>query len=116
MASDDMYAPESIDLLQKSGIDFQQHAEYGILPNDFAELMITSGLVLMPDTRWISFHRSGRGVVTCKPIPNERTCFVADMILDTSSNSSRPSLYQQQNMISSPSSIHGFRPYMTSSS
>lgn len=53
---DDMYAPESIDLLQKSGINFQQHAEYGISPNDFAELMITSGLVLMPDTRWISFH------------------------------------------------------------
>jgi len=53
---DDMYAPESIDLLQKSGIDFQQHAEYGILPNDFAELMITSGLVLSHDTKWISFH------------------------------------------------------------
>lgn len=57
MFSDDMYAPESVDLLQKSGIDFRQHAEYGILPNNFAELMITSGLVLMPDTRWISFHR-----------------------------------------------------------
>lgn len=57
MLSDDMYAPESVDLLQKSGIDFRQHAEYGILPNNFAELMITSGLVLMPDTRWISFHR-----------------------------------------------------------
>lgn len=52
-----MFAPDSIDLLQKSGIDFQQHAEYGILPNDFAELMITSGLVLTRDTKWISFHR-----------------------------------------------------------
>jgi len=52
-----MYAPESIDLLQKSGIDFQRHEEIGILPNDFAELMITSGLVLTPDTKWISFHR-----------------------------------------------------------
>ncbi|KAL9710923.1 CCR4-NOT core DEDD RNase subunit [Leucoagaricus gongylophorus] len=53
---DDMYAPESVDLLQKSGLEFRQHAEYGISPNSFAELMITSGLVLMPDTRWISFH------------------------------------------------------------
>jgi hypothetical protein len=55
--SDDMYAPESIELLQKSGIDFQRHEEIGILPNDFAELMITSGLVLAPEIKWISFHR-----------------------------------------------------------
>ncbi|KAI0771171.1 ribonuclease H-like domain-containing protein [Trametes elegans] len=48
--------PESIDLLQKSGIDLQRHEEMGIEPNDFAELMITSGLVLSPDTKWISFH------------------------------------------------------------
>lgn len=57
LGSDDMYAPESIELLQKSGIDFQRHEEIGISPNDFAELMITSGLVLSPDTKWISFHR-----------------------------------------------------------
>lgn len=55
--SEDIYAPESIDLLQKSGIDFQRHEEIGISPNDFAELMITSGLVLTPETKWISFHR-----------------------------------------------------------
>lgn len=52
-----MFAPESIELLQKSGIDLQRHEEMGIEPNDFAELMITSGLVLMPETKWISFHR-----------------------------------------------------------
>ena len=56
-SSDDMYSPESIELLQKSGIDFQRHEEIGILPNDFAELMITSGMVLAPETKWISFHR-----------------------------------------------------------
>jgi CCR4-NOT transcription complex subunit 7/8 len=55
--SEDMYAPESIDLLQKSGFDFQRHEEMGILPNDFAELLITSGLVLAPEAKWISFHR-----------------------------------------------------------
>ncbi|KAI0357416.1 CAF1-domain-containing protein [Trametes cingulata] len=55
-ASEDMFAPESLDLLQKSGIDLQRHEEMGIEPNDFAELMITSGLVLSPDTKWISFH------------------------------------------------------------
>jgi len=54
--SEDMYAPESIELLQKSGIDFQRHEEIGISPNDFAELVTTSGLVLEPETKWISFH------------------------------------------------------------
>ncbi|KZT09357.1 CAF1-domain-containing protein [Laetiporus sulphureus 93-53] len=54
--NEDMYAPESIELLQKSGIDLQRHEEMGIEPNDFAELMITSGLVLSPDTKWVSFH------------------------------------------------------------
>jgi len=54
--NDDMYAPESIELLQKSGIDFQRHEEMGIFPNDFAELIISSGLVLSDETRWISFH------------------------------------------------------------
>ncbi|KAI9463790.1 CAF1-domain-containing protein [Russula earlei] len=54
--NEDMFAPESVELLQKSGIDFQRHEEIGILPNDFAELMITSGLVLTDETKWISFH------------------------------------------------------------
>lgn len=52
-----MYAPDSLDQLQKSGIDFQRHEEFGILPNNFAELMITSGMVLAPETSWVSFHR-----------------------------------------------------------
>ncbi|KAJ3507045.1 hypothetical protein NLJ89_g6524 [Agrocybe chaxingu] len=53
---EDMFTPDSVEQLQKAGIDFQRHEEYGILPNDFAELMITSGLVLSRDTKWISFH------------------------------------------------------------
>lgn len=52
-----MFTPDSVEQLQKAGIDFQRHEEIGIIPNDFAELMITSGMVLSPDTRWISFHR-----------------------------------------------------------
>ncbi|KAI5114614.1 hypothetical protein M0805_004748, partial [Coniferiporia weirii] len=54
--SEDMYSPESIELLHKSGIDFQRHLAEGIQPNDFAELLITSGLVLCDETKWISFH------------------------------------------------------------
>jgi len=54
---DDMYSPESIDLLLKSGIDFRRHEAEGIHPNDFAELLITSGLVLCDEAKWVSFHR-----------------------------------------------------------
>ena len=52
-----MYAQESIDLLRKSGIQFDRHETDGIDPNDFAELLISSGVVLMDDINWLSFHR-----------------------------------------------------------
>ncbi|KAG5459715.1 MAG: ribonuclease H-like domain-containing protein, partial [Olpidium bornovanus] len=42
---DDMYAQDSIDLLTKSGIDFQKHEDYGIDVRDFGELLMMSGLV-----------------------------------------------------------------------
>lgn len=54
---DDMYAPESIDLLTNSGINFKKHEEYGIDVQTFGELLISSGLVLLDDVKWISFHR-----------------------------------------------------------
>lgn len=53
---EDMYAQDSIDLLKEAGIDFQRHETEGIEVQYFGELMITSGLVLMENVRWISFH------------------------------------------------------------
>ena len=52
-----MYAPESIELLTKSGINFKKHEEYGIDVEQFGEVLISSGLVLLDDVKWISFHR-----------------------------------------------------------
>ncbi|XP_063223971.1 CCR4-NOT transcription complex subunit 7 [Bacillus rossius redtenbacheri] len=54
--SEDMYAQDSIDLLQNSGIQFKKHEEEGIDPLDFAELLMTSGVVLMDNVKWLSFH------------------------------------------------------------
>lgn len=56
--TDDIYAQDSIDLLTTSGIDFDRFAQQGIEVGDFAELLITSGLVLGgdPPVRWLSFH------------------------------------------------------------
>lgn len=59
-----MYAQESIDLLQGSGIQFKQHEDDGIEPLYFAELLMTSGIVLMDDVKWVTFHR----LVNCKCI------------------------------------------------
>ena len=54
--SNDMYAEDSIELLQNSGIQFARHEHEGIETMHFAEMMIASGLVLMDNVRWISFH------------------------------------------------------------
>ncbi|KAJ3203463.1 CCR4-NOT transcription complex subunit 7 [Entophlyctis luteolus] len=78
--NDDMYAQDSIDLLTKSGIDFKRHEEYGIDVEHFGELLISSGFVLLPEVKWISFH-SGYDfgyllkVATCAPLPAEESEF-----------------------------------------
>ncbi|RMZ93004.1 CCR4-NOT transcription complex subunit 7 isoform X2 [Brachionus plicatilis] len=56
--NEDMYAQESIDLLSKSGIVFQKNLENGIDPMHFAELLTSSGVVLVENVTWISFHSS----------------------------------------------------------
>lgn len=53
---EDMYAQDSIELLQNSGLQFKKHEEEGIDPLEFAELLMTSGIVLMENVKWLSFH------------------------------------------------------------
>ena len=50
------YNEESINLLKKSGIDFDKLKKHGIKKNNFAAYLTTSGLVLNPDVNWISYH------------------------------------------------------------
>lgn len=54
--TEDMYAQDSIDLLTNSGIQFHKHDEEGIDPYEFAQLLMTSGVVLSENVKWISFH------------------------------------------------------------
>jgi len=78
--NEDMYAQDSIDLLIRSGIEFSKNEERGIDVADFGELLMSSGIVLNEDIKWISFH-SGYDfgyllkVLTCKPLPADESEF-----------------------------------------
>jgi CCR4-NOT transcription complex subunit 7/8 len=72
--AEDVYAPDSIELLKASGIDFAQNLARGIDVRAFGELLTVSGVVLNEEVRWITFH-SGYDfgyllkVLTCAPLP-----------------------------------------------
>ncbi|CBK22035.2 uncharacterized protein [Blastocystis hominis] len=54
--TEDVCNSESIDLLQKAGINFDAHAKNGVNPRRFGELFTMSGLVLSPSMTWVVFH------------------------------------------------------------
>lgn len=76
----DVYAQDSIELLRESGIDFSELEQRGIDPERFGELLMSSGVVLNDDVRWITFH-SGYDfgyllkVVTALPLPETEAEF-----------------------------------------
>lgn len=71
---EDVYAQDSIELLRQSGIDFSKNAEKGIDSHRFGELLMSSGIVLNENLRWITFH-SGYDfgyllkLLTCQSLP-----------------------------------------------
>ncbi len=76
----DMYAQDSIDLLRTHGLDFDAHRNDGVDVMHFAELLITSGLVLIPNVTWLSFHGGYDfgyllKVLTTLPLPAEERKF-----------------------------------------
>ncbi|KAH7952836.1 hypothetical protein HPB49_001753 [Dermacentor silvarum] len=54
--SEDTYAQGSIELLMHSGIQFGKHNNEGIDPYEFAQLIMTSGMVLSDEITWLAFH------------------------------------------------------------
>ena len=72
----DMYNQDSINFLLNSGMDMDKHEKSGINPTVFGAMLISSGLVLTDDVRWISFH-SGYDfaylvkLMFCKPLPDD---------------------------------------------
>jgi len=78
--AEDMFAQDSYDLLAKSGIQFRLMEEDGIKVADFAELLMSSGLVLNDNVTWLSFH-SGYDfgylikILTSKKLSDEQADF-----------------------------------------
>ena len=75
-----MFAEDSIALLKSSGLDFPRHASDGSPVAHFAELLMASGLVLLKDVKWITFH-SGFDfgyllkLLTAAPLPADEAGF-----------------------------------------
>eukprot|EP00898_Chlorokybus_atmophyticus_P008990 jgi/Chlat1/9092/Chrsp97S08412 len=78
--AEDMYNADSIELLRASGIDFSVNEQQGIDVQRFAELLMSSGIVLNEDARWITFH-SGYDfgyllkLLTCRQLPADESDF-----------------------------------------
>ena len=72
----DMYNQESIDFLISVGMNMEMHEVQGIDPNEFGSMLLSSGLAMFDDVRWISFH-SGYDfaylvkLMYCKPLPED---------------------------------------------
>jgi len=54
--ANEMFNHQSIDMLKHHGIHFERHEVEGINVGEFAEVLMTSGIVLSDDVNWITFH------------------------------------------------------------
>lgn len=102
----DMYAIDSIELLQQSGIDFKKNNENGIDAQVFGELLMSSGIVLNDTVHWVTFH-SGYDfgymlkLLTCQQLPPTPAGFFGLI------NMYFPTVYDIKHLMKFCNSLHG---------
>ncbi|CAN8247669.1 unnamed protein product [Cochlearia groenlandica] len=102
----DIFADDSIELLRQSGIDFAKNNRTGVDSRRFAELLMSSGIVLNENVHWVTFH-SGYDfgyllkLLTCKDLPETQKKFF-EMI-----NVYFPRVYDIKHLMKFCNSLHG---------
>ena len=102
----DIHAPDSIELLRQSGIDFMKNNEMGIDSSRFAELLMSSGIVLNENVRWVAFHGAYDfgylvKLLICNKLPYTQEGFFSLMRLYF------PSVYDVKHMIKFRDGVYG---------
>ncbi|TMW96266.1 probable CCR4-associated factor 1 homolog 7 [Solanum lycopersicum] len=104
--NEDVFANDSIELLRQSGIDFKMNNEKGIDAKHFAELLMSSGIVLNDSVSWVTFH-SGYDfgyllkVLTCQDLPETQAGFF------TLINVYFPVIFDIKHLMKFCNSLHG---------
>lgn len=104
--TEDIFASDSIELLRQCGIDFKKNSEKGIDVNRFAELLMSSGIVLNDAVHWVTFH-SGYDfgyllkLLTCRSLPDTQAGFF-DLI-----KIYFPMVYDIKHLMKFCNSLHG---------
>ncbi|XP_022854390.1 probable CCR4-associated factor 1 homolog 7 [Olea europaea var. sylvestris] len=102
----DIFANDSIELLRQTGIDFKKNNEMGIDANYFAELLMSSGIVLNDNVHWVTFH-SGYDfgyllkLLTCRNLPESQSDFF-DLL-----NMYFPMVYDIKHLMKFCNNLHG---------
>ncbi|RZR98928.1 hypothetical protein BHM03_00028383 [Ensete ventricosum] len=102
----DVSNPDSIDLLIKSGIDLVRNREYGVDAIRFAELLMSSGVVLNDSVSWVTFHCAYDfgyllKLLTCRRLPDTREGFFVLV------RTFFPVVYDIKHLLKFSNSLHG---------
>ncbi|CAJ1936402.1 unnamed protein product [Sphenostylis stenocarpa] len=86
----DLYAPDSIALLRRQGVDFEKNRMFGVNIMRFVELMMFSGLVCNNNIQWIGFHNAydfgymvkalGQRFLPMQPCLPENLCHFLELV------------------------------------